>query len=126
MFKEIKVKSINELYTFIKGIADSIAHLNKLCGQKLFDLVEMCGEIGVNVDGIPHTAIDLNDEDEDGICKQKQIESLYNKKLIGGQSVVMVRFTDGTESDNVAFDDIAYLIEELGIGFVCEEIMDGE
>ena len=125
MDKELKIRELKEKYAHLKGISDSIAKLEKLCVGYLFDLISKCGTyVCVQTDGIPHTAIDYNDE-EDGTPKHKQIDSLYSKHTIDGD-VIIVTFTDGTESDSVAFDDIAYLVEELEMGFVYEDIKNGE
>lgn len=60
--------------------------------------------------GIPHTAVDFSDVDENDIPKQKVIDSLdYDKD---GDTIVAF-FSDGTKSTNFAFDDIAYLMEDI-------------
>jgi hypothetical protein len=66
--------------------------------------------------GIPHTVVDFNDEDENGIAKSKVFDYI-SVNPDTGELVVM--FDNGTVSDRFSIDDMAYLTEDL-----LAEVMD--
>ena len=58
--------------------------------------------------GIPHTATDFNDNDENGIPKTKVFEyiGISNERLT-------ITFEDGTKSTDFAIDDLSYLLDDI-------------
>lgn len=60
--------------------------------------------------GIPHTATDFADRDENDIAKTKVFEYISCQK---GLHKLAIQFEDGSESTDFAIDDLAYLMEDV-------------
>lgn len=60
--------------------------------------------------GIPHTATDFADTDENGIAKTKVFEYISCQK---GLHKLAIQFGNGSESTAFAIDDLAYLMEDV-------------
>ena len=68
---------------------------------------------GINLEhemGIPHTAVDFNDNDENDIPKQKNIIALMFDE---NEKKLKAYFDDNTSSTDFGFDDITYLLDEV-------------
>ena len=109
------IKGLHDAYTEIasKITARLIKVLSLATAQNIFNDVENNGVYYAYVGhecGIPHTATDFSDEDENGVAKTKVIEYIgYNPAVKKLEAL----FEDGTKSTYFAIDDLAYLWDDL-------------
>lgn len=125
LFTKDKAEQLQQLYDQMTGLAIALNSVESLCKSKLLDFLTRYGKVLdiEHEEGVPHTAVDFNDPEDDGndTPKQKRICGLYSKK-----HKIVAKFTDGTESDYFAFDDIAYLIEEIYLEYVLDDVREEE
>ena len=125
LFTRNKAEQLQQMYDQMTGLAIALNSIESLCKSKLFDFLTRSGKV-LDIEheqGVPHTAVDFNDCEDDGneTPKQKRICGLYSKK-----GKIVAQFTDGTESNNFAFDDIAYLIQEIYLEYVLDDVREEE
>lgn len=125
LFTRNKAEQLQQMYDQMTGLAIALNSIESLCKNKLHDFLTRYGKV-LDIEheqGVPHTAVDFNDPLPDGndTPKQKRICGLYSKK-----NKIVAQFTDGTESDYFAFDDIAYLIEEIYLEYVLDDVREEE
>jgi len=123
LFTPKKSDTLKKLYSELTGLAIALQSVESLCKSKLLDFLLKYGKpLDIEHEqGVPHTAVDFSDENDDNEPKQKRIAGLYAKKM-----KIVAQFTDGTESDNFAFDDIGYLIDEIYIEYVIDDVEQDE
>jgi len=118
-----KVEELRQQYDILKGVSMTLTTVEQLAKKKLTEFVEKYGKV-LMVEfeqGVPHTAFDFHEDDEDGQPKQKRLCGLYTK-----DGKLVAQFTDNTESDSFAIDDIAYLIDEIYIEYVLDDVAQDE
>ena len=74
--------------------------------------------------GIPHTATDFSDVDDNGVAKMKIFE--YIRLTDDGE--LEVEFEDGTKSTNFVIDDTSYLVDDIldEIKYLSEDYLTDE
>ena len=110
------IMALGKVYTDIaKDIKEKLVELlmlfNTLRGKE--DMIYVGHECG-----IPHTATDFGDCDENDIPKTKVFE------YIGiSNECLTIMFEDGTKSVDFAIDDLAYLLDDISseIQYLAEE-----
>lgn len=100
------MKKLEKLYNQLKATGEVLNTVQKQTEKKLVEFVKAYGKLDINPDGVPHTVMDMSDDD----AKQYQIVQLeYNPD----KHDLVATTIDGKRLDNFAFDDIGYLIEDL-------------
>lgn len=100
------MKEIEKKYHQLKGASRMLQTVEAEAKKALIEFVREYGILSINTDGVPHT-ITLLDDDE---CTQHQIMQL---EVVTGD-ILAVTTIDGKRFEQMyAFDDIAYLIEDL-------------
>jgi len=100
------MKKLEKLYNQLKATGEVLNAVQKQTEKKLVEFVKAYGKLDINPDGVPHTVMDMSDDD----TKQYQIVQLeYNPD----KHDLIATTIDGKRLDNFAFDDIGYLIEDL-------------
>lgn len=99
------MNKLEQQYNKLKGIGEALNAVEVQAKKQLIEFVKVYGNLDLNTEGVPHTVTDLSDDD----CPTKQICLVFwhpTEKL-------MVRTVTGETLTHFAFDDIAYLIDDL-------------
>ena len=118
-----KARNLQQSYDNLKGVSMALATVEQMAKKELTKFLELYGKtLDIEYEqGVPHTAFDFHEDDEDGQPKQKRLCGLYTKN-----GNLVAQFTDGTESTSFAIDDIAYLIDEIYIEYILDDVEQDE
>ena len=99
------MNQLEKQYNKLKGIGEALLAVESQAKKQLIEFVKAYGNLDLNTEGVPHTVTDLSDDD----CPTKQICLVFWHPT----GKLMVRTVSGETLSHFAFDDIAYLIDDI-------------